>query len=66
MTSLRGLLVRGPLLVFAAVLGVLMVVAGLGLQRYAWRDASARGEVHLDPGDLPFPSEDAVSAWIAP
>jgi len=48
MTSLRGLLVRGPLLVFAAVLGVLMVVAGLGLQRYAWRDASARVEVHLD------------------
>ncbi len=47
MTSLRGLLVRGPLLVFALVLGVLAAFAGMGLQRFAWRDAETRVEEHL-------------------
>lgn len=47
MTSLRGLLVRGPLLVFATVLGVLVAFAGIGLQRFAWRDAETRVEEHL-------------------
>ena len=48
MSSLRTLLVRGPMLVLGVVLAVLVLTAGIGLQRIAWKDAEARVEENLD------------------